>query len=193
MEKALTDNKSYLRLIYIISFLIPLVVAFLILNPQKLALTGEWVKALPGFHASINSLTVFTLLGALFAIKKGNVRVHRTFMFISLCLGLLFLISYILYHSSQPSVKFGDIDHNGLVSDVEKTEVGSIRSVYLGLLASHILLSITVVPFVLFAFYFALTDQVSRHKKMVRYTFPIWLYVSVTGVIVYFMIRPYYI
>lgn len=192
MEKELTDNKTYLRVIYVISALIPLVVAFLILFPSKIPIEGNWVKSLPAVHALINSATVLTLLGALIAIKKGNIAVHRSFMFTSLLLGVLFLISYVLYHSSQPSVKFGDLDHDGIVSAFEKDQAGSIRIVYLLILASHILLSILVVPFVLFAFYYALTDQIPRHKKMVKYTFPVWLYVSITGVVVYIMIKPYY-
>ena len=193
MEKGLTDNKLYLRAIYIISAAIPIVVAFLILFPAKLNLTGDWVKSLPGFHAIINSTTVLTLVGALISIRKGNVTLHRSFMFASLILGVFFLISYILYHSSQPSVKFGDLDHDGIVSELELTQAGATRTVYLIILASHILLSILVVPFVLLAFYFALTDQIPRHKKMVKYTFPVWLYVSITGVVVYLMIEPYYL
>ena len=192
MAKALTDNKSYLRFIYIISVLIPVVVAFLILLPSKLSIDGDWIKSLPGLHALINSATVLTLIGALIAIKGGNISVHRSLMFASLFLGILFLISYVLYHSSVDSVKFGDADHDGIVSEAELEIVGSTRTMYLGVLASHILLSILVVPFVLFAFYYALTDQITRHTRMVKYTYPIWLYVSITGVVVYFLIKPYY-
>lgn len=192
MAKEQADNKVYLRIIYLISILIPLVVAFLILFPTKLSMTGDWVKLLPGAHATINSLTVVTLIAALVSVKKGNIKAHRSFMFASLFLGVLFLISYILYHSSVESVKFGDINHDGELSEKELVEVGTSRIVYLVILASHILLSILVVPFVLFAFYYALTDQIERHKKMVKFTFPVWLYVSITGVIVYFMIEPYY-
>lgn len=191
MEKELADNKSYLRIIYIISVLIPVVVAFLIFFPAKFG-AGGWVKILPAVHALINSLTVFTLLVALLAIKKGNIAVHRSFMFASLFLGILFLVSYILYHSNVPSVKFGDVNHDGVVDDIESAMAGTSRVVYLVILASHILLSILVVPFVLFAFYYALTNQIDRHKRMVKYTFPVWLYVSITGVIVYFLIKPYY-
>ena len=192
MEKGLTDNKNYLRIIYGISVLIPVVVAFLILFPAKASFEGDWVKSLPTVHAAINSITVVTLIGALVSIKKGNINAHRTFMFTSLFLGVLFLVSYILYHSSQPSVKFGDINHDGILSEIELDKTGMSRVVYLIILASHILLSILVVPFVLFAFYFALTNQIPKHKRMVKYTFPVWLYVSVTGVVVYFMIKPYY-
>ncbi|WP_462249201.1 DUF420 domain-containing protein [Ekhidna sp.] len=191
MEKELSDNKTYLRIIYLVSILIPIVVALLILFPAKFG-AGDWVKLLPAVHAIINSLTVLTLLAALIAIKKGNVEVHRAFMFASLYLGVGFLISYILYHSNVPSVKFGDINHDGIVDEIEKAAVGTNRIVYLVILASHILLSILVVPFVLFAFYYALTGQIAKHRRMVKYTFPVWMYVSITGVIVYFLIKPYY-
>lgn len=192
MVKEQADNKVYLRIIYLISMLIPLVVAFLIFFPAKLSFAGDWVKALPGVHAIINSLTVLSLGCALMAIRKGNIKVHRTFMFASLFLGILFLLSYVMYHSSVESVKFGDLDHDGILSDSESAEAGTSRLIYLVILASHILLSILVVPFVLFAFYYALTNQIERHKKMVKYTYPVWMYVSITGVVVYFMIKPFY-
>ncbi|MEQ9466534.1 MAG: DUF420 domain-containing protein [Ekhidna sp.] len=192
MVKEQPDNKVYLRIIYLISMLIPLVVAFLIFFPSKLSFAGDWVKALPGVHAAINSLTVLTLGAALIAIKNGNVKLHRTFMFASLFLGILFLLSYVTYHWNVESVRFGDFNHDGEVSDQEALEAGTSRIIYLVILASHILLSILVVPFVLFAFYYALTNQIERHKKMVKYTYPVWMYVSITGVVVYFMIKPFY-
>lgn len=192
MGRALGDNAKYLKGIYLISALIPLAVAFLIFFPTKLTLLGDWVKVLPGVHAIINSLTVCTLIGALFAIKNNNVKLHRSLMFASLILGFFFLVSYILYHSSVESVKFGDANFDGQVDAFELEQVGSSRTIYLIILASHILLSILVVPFVLFAFYYALTDQIERHKRMVKYTFPVWLYVSITGVVVYLLISPYY-
>jgi len=193
MEKELADNKVYLRIIYGISVLIPVVVTFLIVFPGKLSFAGTWVRLLPGVHAMINSLTAILLILALVSIKRGNTRLHRTFMFSALLMGVLFLISYILYHSSVDSVKFGDLDHDGLLSDVELSNIGSLRTVYLGVLASHIFLSILVVPFVLLAFYYALTAQIPKHRRMVKYTYPVWMYVSITGVIVYFMIEPYYL
>ncbi len=179
-------------MIYLISILIPLVVAFLIYFPAKLGLAGDWVKLLPGLHATVNSLTVLTLVAAFISIKKGNIKLHRTFMFASLFLGVLFLLSYVLYHSSVESVKFGDLNFDGELSEEELLKAGTSRTVYLVILASHILLSILVVPFVLFAFYYALTNQIERHKKIVKFTYPVWLYVSITGVIVYFLIKPYY-
>ena len=106
------------------------------------------------------------------------IKYHRISMMSAFVLGSLFLVSYVIYHSMADSTTFGG--------------EGWIRPVYYFLLLSHILLAIVVVPFVLFAFYFALTDKIEKHKKIVKYTFPIWLYVSVTGVLVYLMISPYY-
>lgn len=193
MGKVSAGNKLYLRLIYGISILIPVVVAALIFMPSKFSFSGEWVGLLPGIHAAINSLTVVVLIGAFMAVKRGNVPLHMTFMLTALFLGVLFLISYIIYHSSVDSVKFGDLNSDGVVDVEELERVGALRTVYLIVLASHILLSIVVVPFVLFAFYYALTDQIEKHRRLVKFTFPVWVYVSVTGVIVYFMIEPYYL
>ncbi len=193
MGKELNDNKNYLRIIYIVSALIPIVVAFLIFFPSKLSFAGDWVRMLPTVHAGINSITVIILITALIAVKNGNISLHRACMMSALFLGVLFLVSYILYHSSVESVKFGDIDHDGVVNADELTKAGASRVVYLIVLASHIILSILVVPFVLLAFYFALTNQIIKHRKMVRYTYPVWMYVSITGVVVYFMIKPFYI
>jgi len=192
MEKELVDNQKYLRIIYLISIVIPVVVAFLILTPFKLSLSSEWIRLLPGFHAIVNSITTLVLIGAFLAIKNEKIQLHRKLMLSALFLGVLFLVSYVLYHSSVESVKFGDMNHDGLLSEEESLEAGSGRVVYLLILASHILLSILVVPFVLFAFYYALTNQIDRHRRLVKFTFPVWLYVSITGVIVYFLIKPYY-
>lgn len=114
-------------------------------------------------------------------------------MLTGLLLGSLFLILYVLYHSNSVSVIYGDVNHDGVLDAQERLNVGAFRSVYIFTLLSHIALSIIVVPFVLMSFYFALTEQFDKHKKIVKYTFPIWLYVSVTGVIVYLMISPYYL
>ncbi|MEP5611055.1 MAG: DUF420 domain-containing protein [Cyclobacteriaceae bacterium] len=193
MEKELAGNKFYLRIIYGISILIPVVVTFLIVFPGKMSFAGDWIRLLPGVHATINSLTAIILILALLSVKRGHIKLHRALMFAALLMGVLFLISYILYHSSVDSVKFGDINHDGVLSDTELFDIGGTRTLYLAVLASHILLSILVVPFVLMAFYYALTSQIAKHKKMVRYTYPVWMYVSITGVIVYFMIEPYYL
>ncbi len=174
----LPQNKKYNRLINIVAFAIPVVVAVL-LNPRipKVEL-GEWTKILPHLNGLINSLTTFTLLVGFYFIKQKNIAAHRLMMTISFCLGAVFLVGYVLYHLSNESTPFGG--------------EGIIRPIYYFLLISHILLSIGVVWFVLRAIYFALSNQIELHKKTVKWAFPIWLYVSITGVIVYLMISPYY-
>ncbi len=171
-------NNNLSRIIIIISVLIPLLVAILLFIPFKADVGGEWVKFLPHFNGIINSATVCILLLGLFFIKRKQISNHRASMTGALILGVLFLISYVIYHATVPSTSYGG--------------EAPAKYFYYFFLLTHILLSIVVVPFVLFAFYYALTGNIPRHKKLVRYTFPIWLYVSLTGVIVYLMISPYY-
>ncbi|AEI49364.1 DUF420 domain-containing protein [Runella slithyformis] len=175
---ALPKDKKYNKVINIIAVAIPLVVAVL-LNPRipKVEL-GEWTKALPHVNGLINTLTSVSLLVGYYFIKKKNIAAHRQMMIVSFILGSLFLVSYVLYHLSNESTPYGG--------------TGLIRPVYYFLLVTHITLSIGVVWFVLRAIYFALSNQIDLHKKAVKWAFPIWLYVSITGVIVYLMISPYY-
>lgn len=191
MEPAIQSNSRNSNLIVIVSVAIPLAVAALMILPQKIS-AGSWVYFLPDLNAIINSLTALLLIMAVVMVKKGNIAIHKAMMTSAFVLGALFLVAYIIYHASVTSTKFGDLNADGVLSEVELSATGSWRGVYLFVLFSHILLSIFVVPFVLYAFYFALTGKVERHRKVVKFTFPIWLYVSITGVIVYFMISPYY-
>lgn len=172
------QQKSYQTIIMALSIAIPVAVAIL-LNPRvpKLDL-GEWTKALPYINAGINSLTAILLVAGLVFIKQQNIRMHRTVMLAAFVLGSLFLVSYVLYHLSNESTPFGG--------------QGLIRPVYYFLLISHIVLSVVVVRFVLLAVYFALSNQIDRHKKIVKWAYPIWLYVSITGVVVFLLISPYY-
>lgn len=191
MKQVLQANKSYLRLIIAVSVIVPVLVAVLLFTPLKLELSG-WVKFLPTLNATLNSTTSVLLILALVAIKAKKIELHRNLMLASLTLGALFLVSYVIYHGTTDSTVFGDINHDGVLDAEESAAVGSSRTIYLSVLLSHIAFSIVVVPFVLMAFYYALSDQVVRHRKIVKFTYPIWLYVSVTGVIVYLMIRPFY-
>jgi putative membrane protein len=170
-------EKSYYNLIRVLSVVIPLAVAVLLGIRQKVNL-GEWTRVLPHFNAVLNSLTAGLLVVGLFAILNRKIALHRLCMVSSFSLGTVFLVSYVLYHLTNESTKFGG--------------EGFIRPVYFFVLVSHIVLSIVVVPFVLLALYFALSNQFERHTKIVRWTFPIWLYVSISGVIAYLMISPYY-
>lgn len=173
-----SENKNFSVWIGIASVAIPLIVAFLLFNPYKTDTASDWVKFLPHLNAVINSATVVILSMGFYFIKQKNIKFHKACMIAAFVLGVVFLISYIIYHYAVPSTHFGG--------------AGTIKYVYYFFLISHILLSIVVVPFVLFAFYFALSKKIERHKKIVKFTFPIWMYVSVSGVIVYMMISPYY-
>lgn len=191
MNAAIAEKAGYVRIITIVSVVVPLAVAILIFMPARLE-AGNWVKFLPHLNAVINTATSLLLLLGLYFIKQKMIAYHKAVMLAAFGLGFLFLVSYIIYHASVPSVKFGDADGNGVLSAAESTSLGSLRIIYLVTLLSHIGLSIVVVPFVLMALYFGLTNQNDRHRKIVRFAFPIWLFVSVSGVVVYLMISPFY-
>jgi putative membrane protein len=171
------QSKKYSRLINILAVVIPVVVAVLLGIRQKIDL-GNWTTYLPHINAVINSATAVLLLAGFYFIKQKNIAAHRATMLAAFTLGFLFLLSYVLYHLSNESTPFGG--------------EGWIRPVYYFLLISHICLSIVVVWFVLRAVYFALSGQIAKHKAVVKWAFPIWLYVSITGVVVYLLIAPYY-
>ena len=178
--------------IIIISIAIPAAVAFLILVPQAKIDFGFSTRALPLFHALLNSTTAILLLASLFFIKNGQIKAHKTANLIAVLLSAVFLISYVIYHASNPSVKFGDLNHDGILSDDEKLQAGSLRYVYYFILSSHIILSGVIVPLVLFTLQKAFQEKFDKHKKLARITWPIWFYVAVTGVVVYLMISKYY-
>ncbi|MEY4275178.1 MAG: hypothetical protein RLZZ382_2251 [Bacteroidota bacterium] len=174
----ITKTPKTSLIINIISIAIPLAVAGLLSLPTKLPL-GEWTKILPHFIGIINSTTALSLIIGLIAIKKKNIAGHRKAMGAAVLQGAVFLVLYILYHVANESTKFGG--------------EGIIKMIYLFLLASHIILSIGVVRLVLMSLYHALAGDIEAHKKSVKWAYPIWLYVSISGVIVYLMISPYYV
>lgn len=147
---------------------------------------------LPPFHATLNALTALVLLVALYFIKQQKVQQHRNAIYVAIVLSVLFLLSYVTYHFTTPETLFGDSNHDGVVSEVEKAAVSGTRPFYLVLLLSHITLAAGIFPFILFTFIRAYTNQIERHRKMARWVFPLWLYVAITGPICYFMLIPYY-
>ena len=168
------DAKKYNRLITILSIAIPLVVAALF----GVKIDLELPVFLPPIYAGINAVTSVLLLAAFWAIKNKKIDLHENLIKACMVLSAVFLILYVLYHMTSDSTSYGG--------------EGAIRWVYFFVLISHILLSIVVIPFVLVTFVRGITRDVERHKKIARITFPIWLYVTITGVVVYFMISPYY-
>lgn len=143
-------------------------------------------------NAVINSLVALSLILALLAIKQGKQVLHRNIMLAAMLLSLLFLLSYICHHLFAGETRFGDLNHDGTVDELEKAAVGNSRMIYYIILGTHIPLAGIILPFILFTAYRALTGDYARHKKLARITWPIWFYVAVTGVLVYWMISPYY-
>lgn len=192
MEKKPMKQKNLTVPIIIVSIAIPLAVAFLILVPQVKIDFGFNTKFLPLFHAILNSSTAILLLASLYFIKNGQVNAHKSANLLAVALSAIFLVSYVTYHASNPSTRFGDLNHDGILSDDEKIKAGSLRYVYYVILTSHIILSAVIVPLVLFTLQKAFQERFDKHKKLARITWPIWFYVAVTGVVVYLMINPYY-
>ncbi len=174
--------------IIIASIAIPLVVAVLF----KVEIEGLNLGFLPPVYATINGITAVLLIGALMAIKKQKRKLHENLIKTCMVLSLVFLGCYVAYHMASASTPYGDSDHNGVASDLEKAAVAGSAMIYYAVLISHILLSVIIVPLVLFTYLFAWEGNFVRHKKWTRYTWPIWFYVAVSGVVVYFMISPYY-
>ena len=143
-------------------------------------------------NAVINSIVSLLLVAALFAVKSKKFFLHKKLMLAAIILSLLFLLSYICHHLLSGDTKYGDLDHNGILSAHEQSLAGTMRYVYYFVLATHIPLAGIILPFILFTAYRALTADYGRHMKLARITWPVWFYVAISGVGVYLMIRPYY-
>jgi putative membrane protein len=174
-----SEEKKYNIWIVILAVVIPLVVAILSrLKLQDFGIKVEPLSFLPPIYATINALTACALVFAVIAIKKGDRKLHERLMKCAIMLSVAFLVMYVAYHMTSDSTKFGG--------------EGPIAYLYYFILVTHILLSIIIIPFVLITYVRAITNNIERHKKIAKITFPLWLYVAVTGVIVYIMISPYY-
>ena len=170
-----TNTKKYNVWIWILSIAIPIVVAILF----TIRIPGvDRLGFLPPIYASINALTAFLLIVAVVMIKQGKQKIHENLMKTCIVLSVLFLGMYVAYHMTSDATPYGG--------------EGIIRYVYFFILITHILLSIVVIPFVLITYVRAIAGNFKLHKKIAKITFPLWLYVAVTGVIVYLMISPYY-
>lgn len=143
-------------------------------------------------NAIINGTVAILLIAGLLAVKKNNYELHKKMMLAAMVLSILFLVSYICHHLLAGETSYGETDGITGLSDIEKTAAGGGRSLYLLILITHIPLAGIGMPFILFAAYRALTGEYEKHKKIVRIIWPLWMYVAVTGVIVYIMISPYY-
>jgi putative membrane protein len=143
-------------------------------------------------NAIINGTVAILLLAGLFIVKRRNYLLHKKIMLTAMFLSVLFLVSYICHHLFAGEAIYGETDGVKGLSDIERGAAGSKRTIYLFILATHIPLAGLGLPFILFAAYRALTGEFEKHKKLVRIIWPVWFYVAVTGVVIYFMISPYY-
>jgi putative membrane protein len=173
------------------------VIAVVVILSMKIlpvpATIPSFTQYLPKLNALLNGTCSILLLISLYYILHGNVTVHKRINILTFILSSVFLVSYILFHYlMKKDTKFGDVNGDGILSDVEKASVGSIRFVYYAVLLPHIILAAGVLPLILLSFYRGLQMQVEKHKKLVRWAFPIWLFVTISGVVVYLMIKPYY-
>ncbi|MRI02473.1 DUF420 domain-containing protein [Kriegella sp. EG-1] len=176
MDTLAQKEKKFNRLIAIVSIVVPIVVALLF----KVKLPNvEPLSFLPPIYAAINGVTAVLLIMAVWAIKNGKRELHQKLMTSCIALSLAFLVMYVAYHMTSESTSFGG--------------TGLIKYIYLFILISHIILSIVIIPLVLKTYARAYLKKFEQHRKLARITFPIWLYVAVTGVIVYIMISPYYV
>jgi len=167
--------------------------AVVLLGRVKLELNlGFDVHIFATINAFINSAIAVLLVAALVAVKNKNYQLHKKLMMLALILSILFLVSYIAHHLLAGEARFGDSNHDGLLSEDEKLQAGTIRIVYYLILGTHIVLAALILPLILFTAYRALTAEFPAHKKLAKITWPLWFYVAVTGPIVYWMISPYY-
>jgi putative membrane protein len=164
--------------IAVISILVPVVVAILLFKPSKVDLGAEWVYFLPHLNAVINGAAAVALLMGLYFIKTKRIDLHKASMTTAFGLGAIFLVSYVIYHAAAESTSYGG--------------EGLARSFYYFLLISHILFAAVALFPILLAYYYGYTGKYRKHRAVVKYAYPIWLYVTITGVIVYLMVSPYY-
>lgn len=150
------------------------------------------IYKLPMVNAFLNGSCTILLLFSLWAIKKRNIELHKKLNITAFIFSSVFLLCYVTAHYFIPDTKYGDVDHDGIMSAAESAAVSGIKPVYIIILLTHIFLAVAVLPMILLSFYYGLTDQREKHKKLTRFSYPVWLYVTVTGVVVYLMIAPYY-
>ncbi|MEX2511279.1 MAG: DUF420 domain-containing protein [Cyclobacteriaceae bacterium] len=169
---------SMFRWIVFLSILVPILVAVLLFMPSKFDVGSDWIYFLPHLNAVINMAASVALLMGLFFIKQKKINFHRASMTTAFGLGAVFLVSYVIYHATAESTTFGGL--------------GLERWIYYFLLITHIILAAVALFPILLAYYYGYTGKYDKHRAVVKYAFPIWLYVTVSGVVVYWMISPYY-
>ncbi len=178
MSNIAQNEQLWSKIIVLVSVIVPVVVALLFYTAKPNVNLGIDLHLFPKFHAILNSMVTVLLLSSLYFIKQKNITAHKICNLTALVLSALFLVSYVTYHSLAEPTRYGG--------------EGFLKALYLFILGTHIILAALILPIILFTFLRAFTGQFDRHRKLARWTMPLWLYVSITGVIVYFMISPYY-
>src|SRR3954451_18193204 len=188
LQPSIIKNDSKAKtLIWIVSILVFAAVAFL--SKFKLVTDiGFNPHLFAKLNAVLNSMVALLLIAGLVAVKKQQYLLHKRIMLAAIVLSVLFLISYIGHHLLAGETRYGDINHDGIVSDTEKLAAGSARNFYYIMLIMHIPLAAVILPFILFTAYRALIGEYEHHKKLTRITWPVWFFVAVSGVVVYLMI-----
>lgn len=192
IEPSLPKNDKQARWLIAI-FSVVVFTAVVILGRVQLDIDVNFdIHIFAQINAVINATIALLLLAALIAVKQKKYVAHKNIMMSALVLSVAFLVSYIIHHLLAGEARFGDANHDGIVSEAEKLAVGSIRIVYYIILITHIFLAAIILPFILFTAYRGLTGEYPKHKKIAKITWPLWFYVAVTGPVVYWMISPYY-
>ena len=192
LQPSLQKNDSKAKtIIWIVSIIVFAVVAALSRIKLNVALPFN-AHIFATINAVLNSLVTLLLLAGLILAKSGKYATHKKVMITALVLSVLFLVSYIAHHLFAGETRYGDLDHDGILSLNETAQAGTMKYVYYILLGLHIPLAVIILPIVLFTAYRALIGEYEKHKKMVRIAWPLWFFVAVSGVAVYLMISPYY-
>lgn len=187
------NDKTVFKIVLFVSILICLVV--ILLNQKVIPVPQhfpDFIYKLPLVNAILNGTCSVLLIFSLWAIKKRKILLHKRLNLTAFLLSALFIICYVTAHYFIPDTIFGDTDHSHFLDDNERAAVSGIRPVYLVILLTHIFFAVIVLPLVLLSFYYGLKDDRIKHKKLTRFSYPIWLYVTLTGVVVYALISPYY-
>ena len=187
------NDKTVFKIVVAVSILICVVVV--VLNQKLIPVPNtfpHFIFKLPLLNAILNGSCSLLLIASLWAIKNKNIALHKKLNLTAFLFSSFFLISYVTAHYFIPDTMYGDLNHNHVLDADELASVSGIRPIYLTILISHILLAVIVLPLILLSFYYGLKDDRTKHKKITRFSYPIWLYVTITGVVVYAMISPYY-
>ena len=187
------NDKTIFKIVLAVSILICILV--IILNQKLIPVPDtfpRFIYKLPLVNAMLNGSCSLLLIASLWAIKNKNIQLHKKLNLTAFLFSALFLLSYVTAHYFIPDTIYGDVNHNHILDADELASVSSIRPVYIGILLSHIFLAVIVLPLILLSFYYGLKDDRVKHKKLTRFSYPIWLYVTITGVVVYAFIAPYY-